>query len=54
MSNSILFIVGFVIFSTYMFFLVRMIWKQHNIQEQNERKIIRLQRQDDADDSVAS
>lgn len=54
MSNLILFIIGFAIFSTYMFFLVRMTWKQHKIQEQNDRRIINLQNTEQKKNSVAS
>ena len=54
MSNLILFIIGFIIFSTYMFFLTRMIWKQHKIQEQNEDRIIKLQHHDQDKNSAAS
>lgn len=54
MSNLILFVIGFSIFSTYMFFLIRMIWKQHKIQEQNDQRIINLQRSEGQKNSVAS
>ena len=34
MGNLTLFIIGFLIFTSYMFFLLRMIGKQHDIQKQ--------------------
>lgn len=54
MNNSILFVIGFVIFSTYLFFLVRMIWKQHKIQEQNDKKVIHLKHTEHQNESIAS
>ncbi len=54
MNNLILFIIGFAVFSAYMFFLLRMIWKQHKIQEQNDQKVINIQHSDQPSDSVAS
>jgi hypothetical protein len=38
MENLTLFITGFCIFSTYIFFLMRMIYRQHNIQKKSEPK----------------
>ena len=38
MENLTLFITGFCIFSTYIFFLMRMIYRQHNIQKQSDSK----------------
>ncbi|MCH2235175.1 MAG: hypothetical protein MK078_13070 [Crocinitomicaceae bacterium] len=38
MNTTAIFIIGTLIFSTYMFFLVRMIWKQHKIQELEEKR----------------
>jgi len=37
MNNTILFFIGFCIFSTYMFFLLRMIWNQNRIQTKEEK-----------------
>lgn len=53
MSNLTLFIVGFLIFFSYMFFLLRMIRRQHAIQkntlEQNAFKLRKIE-----DDRMAS
>ena len=38
MSNTILFIIGTLIFLSYLFFLLRMVWKQHQIQQEEESK----------------
>ena len=38
MSNTVLFIIGTLIFVSYLFFLLRMVWKQHQIQQKEERK----------------
>ncbi|MCH2232139.1 MAG: hypothetical protein MK105_17510 [Crocinitomicaceae bacterium] len=46
MSNLVLFIVGFSIFGSYMFFLLRMIWKQHNIQKNSETIILKLRNEE--------
>ena len=37
MNNTTLFIVGFCIFSAYMFFLLKMIWNQNKIQTKEEK-----------------
>ena len=41
MSNTILFIIGTFIFLSYLFFLLRMIWKQHQIQKKEETQVSR-------------
>ncbi|MDA9881763.1 hypothetical protein N9C33_03110 [Crocinitomicaceae bacterium] len=46
MSNLTLFIIGFSIFSAYMFFLLRMIWKQHNIQQKSDSNLFRIESED--------
>jgi len=38
MENLTLFIIGFCIFSTYIFFLLRMISRQHDIQKKTENQ----------------
>ena len=38
MSYTVLFIIGTLIFLSYLFFLLRMVWKQHQIQQEEESK----------------
>ncbi|MFT6982932.1 MAG: hypothetical protein ACJAUD_001703 [Crocinitomicaceae bacterium] len=40
MADLILFIIGFLIFTAYMFFLTRMVWRQHNIQKKSDPVIL--------------
>jgi len=47
MGNLTLFIIGFLIFATYMFFLLRMIGKQHDIQKQENISPQNNQKQQD-------
>ena len=42
MENLLAFAAGSAIFITYMYFLLRMIYKQHKIQEKNETKIVSI------------
>ncbi len=49
MSNLTIFTYGVFIFSAYMFFLLRMIWRQHNIQKKGESssRPLRLDKNDE-------
>jgi hypothetical protein len=40
MENLTLFIIGFCIFATYIFFLLRMISRQHSIQKQTDDDLL--------------
>jgi large-conductance mechanosensitive channel len=40
MADLILFIIGFLIFTAYIFFLTRMVWRQHNIQKKSDPVIL--------------
>ena len=46
MGNITLFIVGFCIFSVYIFFLLKMINKQHEIQKNDEQNAQKLKDND--------
>ena len=52
MSDLAIIIIGFLIFFTYMFFLLRMIYRQHNSQKQAGVKV--LQFKSEEDDKIAS
>jgi Ca2+/Na+ antiporter len=43
MGNTEIFIIGLLIFATYMFFLLRMVSKQHEIQKNEENTILRTE-----------
>ncbi|MBT6515635.1 MAG: hypothetical protein HOK65_12795 [Crocinitomicaceae bacterium] len=42
MDDITLFTLGSFIFISYMFFLVRMVWRQHQIQEGKNQKILKV------------
>ncbi len=56
MSNLTIFIFGFIIFTSYMFFLLRMIWRQHSIQKRtnNGSNYLKLEMNDDEEEKLAS
>ena len=54
MNELTLFIFGFIIFSCYLFFLLRMINRQHKIQSKTDSNIIRISDSKKYDDSKAS
>jgi hypothetical protein len=54
MENLGAFLAGIFIFLTYMLFLLRMIYKQHEIQKKNETRIIHISKANDADGKIAS
>lgn len=54
MNELTLFSLGFVIFATYMFFLLRMIWRQHKAQEENQRPMMKIERDENLTDRKAS
>lgn len=43
MNDLALFGIGSGIFAIYMFFLLRMIWKQHTIQQNMDSKILKVE-----------
>jgi len=45
MGNTEIFIIGSLIFVTYMFFLLRMVSKQHKIQKNEENTILKTESQ---------
>ena len=45
MENLTLFIIGSIIFLSYIFFLLRMISKQHNIQKEADSEILSPEKQ---------
>ncbi|MDG1332294.1 MAG: hypothetical protein P8P74_08180 [Crocinitomicaceae bacterium] len=49
MSTTTIFIFGIAIFSSYMFFLLRMISKQHKL-EQEKHPVLRVERSNDKSD----
>jgi len=54
MENLAAFLAGTVIFITYMFFLLRMIYRQHKIQEENEIKIVHISKNNQVEEKIAS
>ncbi|MDA8714594.1 hypothetical protein N9M27_01835 [Flavobacteriales bacterium] len=44
MNDITLFTMGSFIFVSYMFFLVRMVWRQHRIQEGKDQNILKVDR----------
>ena len=54
MENLAAFLAGTVIFITYMFFLLRMIYRQHKIQEENEIKIVHISKNNRGEEKIAS
>ena len=54
MENLAAFLAGTLIFSTYMFFLLRMIYRQHKIQEKNEIKIVHISKNNQTEEKLAS
>jgi len=54
MDNLAFFGVGLAIFLVYMFFLGRMIYKQHKIQEKNQSTVIDIRDYDSRNKKMAS
>ncbi len=54
MENLAAFIAGSLIFITYMFFLLRMIYKQHKIQEKSDTRIIHISKEKLKNEKIAS
>ena len=54
MENLPAFLAGTLIFLTYMFFLLRMIYRQHKIQEKNEIKIVHISQHKQDKERIAS
>jgi hypothetical protein len=54
MENLPAFLAGTLIFMTYMFFLLRMIYRQHEIQEKNEIKIVHISKKIQNKEKIAS
>ena len=48
MENLTLFIIGVCIFLTYIFFLLRMVSKQHTIQKQTDEKVLNTEHQNNS------
>lgn len=49
MNDLTLFSLGFGIFTTYMAFLLRMIWRQHKAQEQNNSNMVTIDNKNNGD-----
>ncbi len=54
MENLSVFVAGSLIFITYMFILLRMIYKQHKIQEKSDIRIIHISKKELNDNKIAS